>query len=122
MKLKIISIFALAVTISSCATTSSDPIAGAWIGKSAGVFFANFGPPVGDDGTGSVYAWKGGYKRVGGQLKSCSATVAVDSTYHIRALTITSDRPGEFSPSYCRELLAPNSVKPMADAKITKKS
>ena len=115
MKLKFLAIAGLAAAVSGCATTG-DPIAAAWHGKSAGKFFAKYGPPLADDGTGSVFTWKGGYKRVGGSLKSCSASIAVDGDYNIRSLTVTSDRPGETSPSYCRELLAPESIKPADQA------
>ncbi len=115
MKLKFLCLAAVAASLSACATTGgvgsmSDPIAAAWVGKSAGKFFAAYGPPLADDGTGSVFTWKGGYKRVRGEYKSCSATIAVTSDYTIRSITITGDRKGEFSPSYCRELLAPASV------------
>lgn len=103
-----------------------DPISSAWVGRSAGKFFAAYGPPLADDGTGSVFTWKGGYKRVRGDLKACSATIAVTGDYNIRSITITGDRQGEFSPSYCQELLAPTSVKPtpapQAATKPSKKS
>lgn len=114
MKLKFMLIAGLAASLSACATTGGgvDPISSAWVGKSAGKFFAAYGPPLSDDGTGSVFIWKGGYKRVRGNLKSCSASVAVTNDYKIRSITITGDRQGEYSPSYCRELLAPDSVKP----------
>jgi hypothetical protein len=128
MKLKFLGLAAVAASLSACATTGSmgDPISAAWVGKSAGKFFAAYNPPLNDDGTGSVFTWKGGYKRVRGEMKSCSATIAVSSDYTIRSITITGDRQGEFSPSYCRELLAPGSVKPtpapQAAAKPAKKA
>ena len=115
MKLKFLALAAVAASLSACATTGGslgDPISSAWVGKSAGKFFAAYGPPLNDDGTGSVFTWKGGYKRVRGEYKSCSATIAVNGDYNIRSITITGDRQGEISPSYCRELLAPGSVKP----------
>ncbi|HWU61115.1 MAG TPA: hypothetical protein VN112_03750 [Ensifer sp.] len=114
MKLKFLGMAAVAASLSACATTGGmgDPISSAWVGKSAGKFFAAYGPPLNDDGTGSVFTWKGGYKRVRGEYKSCSATIAVNGDYNIRSITITGDRQGEISPSYCRELLAPGSVKP----------
>ena len=116
MKLKVMLIAALGAGLAACATTSADPISSAWVGRSAGKFFAAYGPPLSDDGTGSVFVWKGGYKRVRGELKSCSASIAVTGDYNIRSITITGDRKGEISPSYCRELLAPNSVKPQPAA------
>ena len=128
MKLKLLALAAVAASLSACATTGGsmgDPISSAWVGKSAGKFFAAYGPPLADDGTGSVFTWKGGYKRVRGEYKSCSATIAVSGDYNIRSITITSDRQGEFSPSYCRELLAPGSVKPTAapaPAKVSAKT
>lgn len=120
MKLKVILIAALGAGLTACATTSADPISSAWVGRSAGKFFAAYGPPLADDGTGSVFVWKGGYKKVRGELKSCSASIAVSRDYNIRSITITGDRKGEVGPSYCRELLAPNSVKPQPDAKAKK--
>lgn len=114
MKLKLLALAAAAASLSACTTTGGmgDPISSAWVGKSAGKFFAAYGPPLNDDGTGSVFTWKGGYKRVRGEYKSCSATITVNGDYNIRSITITGDRQGEISPSYCRELLAPGSVKP----------
>lgn len=129
MKLKFLCLAAVAASLSACATTGgagggfgsmADPISSAWVGKSAGKFFAAYGPPLADDGTGSVFTWKGGYKRVRGEYKSCSATIAVTSDYTIRSITITGDRKGEISPSYCRELLAPGSVKPTPAATAPK--
>ncbi len=119
MKFKFLALAAVAASLSACATTGGslgDPIASAWVGKSAGKFFAAYGPPLADDGSGAVFTWKGGYKRVRGDLKSCSATIAVSGDYVIRSITITGDRQGEFSPSYCRELLAPASVVKTAPA------
>jgi hypothetical protein len=130
MKLKFMLIAGLASSLTACATTGggigADPISSAWVGRSAGKFFAAYGPPLSDDGTGSVFVWKGGYKRVHGDLKSCSASIAVTGDYNIRSITITGDRKGEISPSYCRELLAPDSVKatpaPVKPAKAAKTS
>lgn len=119
MNIKFLALAAVAASLSACATTGGslgDPISSAWVGKSAGKFFAAYGPPLADDGTGSVFTWKGGYKRVHGDYKSCSATITVNGDYNIRSITITGDRTGEFSPSYCRELLAPASVVKTAPA------
>ena len=120
MKLRLMLIAGFAAALSACATTS-DPINAAWSGKSAGTFFAKFGPPLADDGSGSVFAWKGGYKRVGGDMKSCSASVSVTDDYNIRSINVTGDRKGEHSVSYCRELLAPDSVKPQETVKVEPK-
>ncbi len=93
----------MAMALASC-STAGDPISKAWVGKSAGKFFANYGPPMGEAGP-SAYRWKGGYKTVNGSLKSCAGVVSVDGKYNIRAIKITGDRKGENGGSYCEELL-----------------
>ena len=53
-------------TIPSIPAMKADPIAERWVGKSAGGFFAAYGPPISDhdEGDGRVYNWRGGYKNV----------------------------------------------------------
>ncbi len=109
MKLRIAFFLASLLGLGAC-TTANDPISVAWKGKSAGQFFARFGPPSGESGP-NTYRWKGAYARVNGDLKSCSATVHVDDDYRIRSVAVTADRTGANGPSYCREILAPDADK-----------
>jgi hypothetical protein len=105
----------LAIALSSCTTAkgvASNPIETRWVGRSAGEFFAKYSPPLSDydDGSNTVYNWRGGYKRIKQQngrssSVSCSAKITVSSSYVIRDITIVSDRPGANGPSYCAELL-----------------
>lgn len=122
----------LALALAGCTTTGGAPrnaVETAWNGKSAGIFFAQFGPPASDTGDGGMteYTWKGGYKTVrvpakyaegangkkGKRLSaaqtrylSCSVKLSVDETYTIRRITTISDRPGVDGASYCAEFLA----------------
>ena len=105
----------LAIALSACTTTkgvASNPIEARWVGRSAGEFFAKFSPPLSDvdDGSNTVYNWRGGYNRIKQQngrsvSVSCSAKITVSSSYTIRDIDIVSDRPGANGPSYCTELL-----------------
>jgi len=105
----------LAFTLAGCTTVSvaANPISKAWVGRSAGTFFAKYSPPLSDTDSGSstIYNWRGGYTRIkqaNGRTASvsCSARITVSESYVIRDITITSDRPGANGPSYCEELLA----------------
>lgn len=132
MTIRMIMLGGLALALAGCTTTGGAPrnaVESAWNGKSAGVFFAKFGPPVSDSGEGSMteYAWKGGYKTVRVPAKyaegangkkgkriapaqtrslSCSVKLTVDESYTIRKITTVSDRAGINGPSYCAEFLA----------------
>ena len=103
------------VALSGCTTVriADDPINKAWVGRSAGTFFARYNPPLSDveAGSSTVYNWRGGYKRIkqaNGRSASvsCSAKITVSQDYSIRDITVTADRPGATGPSYCQELLA----------------
>lgn len=103
------------LALSGCTTVgiSDNPISKRWVGRSAGEFFARYSPPLSDvdAGSGTVYNWRGGYKRIKQEngrsaSVSCSAKITVSDSYVIRDITITSDRPGATGPSYCEELLA----------------
>lgn len=115
MSLRIIASTAvLAIALSACTTTSApaNPIEARWLGQSAGKFFAAYSPPLSDTPAGAttLYNWRGGYNRIkleNGRTAnvSCAAQLTVDASYTIRAIRITSDRPGARGPSYCEELL-----------------
>nr|WP_316653021.1 hypothetical protein [uncultured Gellertiella sp.] len=113
--------------LAGCTTTGGTPrnaLESQWNGKSAGIFFANYGPPLSDSSEGgvTVYSWRGGYKTVhvpapaaGGKkgkhgpsrtrYLSCAVQLHVDEHYKIRSITAISDRPGVKGPSYCAEFL-----------------
>jgi hypothetical protein len=119
--------FAAVVTalLASCTTTgivSSDPLSQRWVGAEAGKFFAAYGPPAGDEDSGSTssYVWKGGYKTVRvaaqGQGKakkktttrylSCTVKLTVNDSYKITSIKAISDRAGlEGAPSWCAQFL-----------------
>ncbi|MBB3297828.1 hypothetical protein ACC764_31455 [Rhizobium ruizarguesonis] len=122
----------LAIALAGCTTIPSagNPIEARWVGKSAGIFFAAYGPPISDSEQGSttVYTWRGGYKTVripakyaegadgkrGKQIASartaylrCQAEITTSSDYTIRDIRTVADIPGVNGPSYCAEFLAP---------------
>ena len=112
-------------TIPSIPAMKADPIAERWVGKSAGGFFAAYGPPISDhdEGDGRVYNWRGGYKNVKVTARpaadgkkatgartlylSCKADIVTNQSYVIRSVHILGDQPGVSGSSYCAELLAP---------------
>ena len=102
------------LTLSACTTVpvAQNPINTAWVGRSAGIFFARYNPPLSDveAGSSTIYNWRGGYKRIkqanGRSVSvSCAAKITVSENYTIRDITVTSDRPGTTGSSYCEELL-----------------
>jgi len=129
MNIRMISAAGLLTALAGCTTVSTaipimkaNPVEAYWSGKSAGKFFAAYGPPISDhdDGGGRVYNWRGGYKkaRIGGQTAdggkpartvnlSCKADITTSSDYVIRSVRILGDMPGVNGPSYCQELLIP---------------
>ncbi|MGZ2482483.1 hypothetical protein ACVITL_001006 [Rhizobium pisi] len=132
MKLRTMTAAGLAIALAGCTTIPSagNPIEARWVGKSAGLFFAAYGPPISDreEGSGTVYTWRGGYKTVripakyaegadgkrGKQIASartsylrCQAEITTSSDYTIRDIRTVADIPGVDGPSYCAEFLAP---------------
>jgi hypothetical protein len=129
MNIRMFSAAGLIMTLAGCTTVSipimkANPVEAYWSGRSAGKFFAAFGPPISDhdDGGGRVYNWRGGYKkaRIDGQAAdgtpakgartvnlSCRADITTSSDYVIRSIHIIGDMPGTTGPSYCTELLVP---------------
>lgn len=135
MRLRSVTLAGLAIALSACTTTNTpslsvkNPVETRWVGQSAGVFFAKFGPPLSDVDSGSTttFNWRGGYKtakipakveagkdgKPGRQTASartaylsCTVQLVVDSDYKIRSVRTVSDRPGVNGPSYCAEFLA----------------
>jgi hypothetical protein len=132
MKLRTFATAGLALLLAGCTTIpmAADPISSYWVGKSAGKFFAAFGPPLtdADTGNGNIYTWKGGYKTVsipakyaeaadgkrGKQISParkqylrCSAEITTNSDYSIRTIRVSGDVAGTNGPSYCAEVLIP---------------
>lgn len=124
----------LAMALSACTTTTpslapKNAVETRWVGQSAGVFFAKYGPPLSDvdSGNTTTFTWRGGYKTAkipakfdegrdgkrGRQISSartsylsCTVQLVVGSDYKIRSVRTVSDRPGVNGPSYCAEFLA----------------
>ncbi|MBZ5761122.1 MULTISPECIES: hypothetical protein [Rhizobium] len=133
MNIRMFSAAGLMMALAGCTTVSNvatipmmkaNPVQDYWSGRSAGKFFAAYGPPISDhdDGGGRVYNWRGGYKKVRVETKtadgapgkpartvnlSCKADITTSSDYVIRSIRIVGDMPGVNGPSYCAELLIP---------------
>lgn len=132
MNFRMITLGALGLALTGCTTTGvglpANALESHWNGKSAGIFFANFGPPLSDTDEGGLthYTWRGGYKTMRVPAKyaetkdgkkgkrlaaaqtrylSCTVKVSVDSSYTIRGIKTISDRAGLNGPSYCAEFL-----------------
>ena len=96
-----------AVLVSACTTASvpSNPLEARWNGKSAGAFFAAFGPQVSDragNGGTTVYIWRGGFSRG----RSCTVELTVNKDYTIRKINAVSDRVDpKGGPSHCEKTL-----------------
>lgn len=135
MRFSSVTLVGLALALSACTTSTpisiaaKSPVETRWVGQSAGVFFAKFGPPLSDTQSGSdtVFNWRGGYKtakvpaqyakgsdgKPGKQTApartaylSCTIQLTVSGDYKIRSIRTVSDRPGVNGPSYCAEFLA----------------
>ena len=86
MLFRSITLAGLAIALSACTTstgsapsfTQKSPVETRWVGQSAGIFFAKFGPPLSDTETGSstIYNWRGGYKKATVPARSKMARTA----------------------------------------------
>jgi len=96
---------ALALTACTTATVASNPLQARWNGKSAGIFFAAYGPPISDvagAGGTTLYKWRGGFVRG----KSCTVELTVSNTYRINNIRAVGDRADEKGgPSHCEKVL-----------------
>jgi hypothetical protein len=107
MRFRLAVLSALAVVLSACTTASvpSNPLQERWNGKSAGEFFAAYGPPNSDragPGGTTVNTWRGGF--TGG--RSCSVELTVNKDYTIRTIRAVSDRiDPNGGPSHCEKTL-----------------
>jgi hypothetical protein len=104
-RLALLAVFAAALSACTTAGVASNPLEARWNGKSAGAFFAAYGPPVSDTagaGGTSTYIWRGGFSRG----KSCLVELSVGKDYQIRRIRALSDRPGtNGGPTHCEQTL-----------------
>lgn len=96
----------IALALSACTSTgpvATDPVSARWVGKSAGEFFAAYGPPLTDKEAGSatLYTWRGGFRGP----RVCAVELTVGGDYRIRKIRATRDHPGKIGPSHCAEVL-----------------
>ncbi len=107
MKSRIAILAGITLAVAGCTTTSvaSNPLQARWNGKTAGSFFAAYGPPLSDiDGAGgtTLYNWRGGFAKG----RSCQVELTVDSDYRIRTIRAVNDSPDpKGGPSHCEKVL-----------------
>lgn len=104
-RLALLAVSAAALSACTTAGVASNPLDARWNGKSAGAFFAAYGPPVSDTagaGGTSTYIWRGGFSRG----KSCLVELSVGKDYQIKRIKALSDRPGtNGGPTHCEQTL-----------------
>lgn len=107
MKFRLAIVAVSAAFLSACTTASiaSNPLQARWNGKSAGAFFAAYGPPVSDSGGAlgaTQYTWRGGFR--GG--RPCVVELTVNKSYTITSIRAVSDRVDpKGGPSHCEKTL-----------------
>lgn len=131
MRMRAFTAAGLMLALTACATTggTGNAVQAKWVGRPAGAFFAQFGPPNSDSAEGKMtaYSWRGGYKtrttpaqyeqldggkrgkmtaRARTEYLSCSVRLKVSDDYVIRDVEIVADRPGLNGQTYCEEFLA----------------
>lgn len=104
-RLAILSIVAVGLTACTTAAVPSNPLQERWNSKSAGAFFAAFGPQVSDTagpGGTTLYTWRGGF----GSGRPCVVQLAVNKDYTIKTISAVSDRVDpKGGPSHCEKTL-----------------
>lgn len=104
-RLALLAVSAAALSACTTAGVPSNPLEKRWNGKSAGTFFATYGPPISDTagaGGSSTYIWRGGFSRG----KSCRVEMKVDKDYRISRIRAVSDRiDPKGGPSHCEQTL-----------------
>lgn len=99
----------LALAVTGCTsvapTVATTPLESRWIGRTAGEFFAAYGPPVNDiagsDGT-TLYTWRGGFMN----RRACQVELGVNADYKIRKIRPVVDRKDpNGGPSHCEKVL-----------------
>jgi hypothetical protein len=97
----------IALALSGCttATVASNPLQARWNGKTAGSFFAAYGPPLSDmagPGGTTLYKWRGGFSKG----KSCSVELTVNESYRINNIRAIGDRVDpKGGASHCEKAL-----------------
>ena len=97
----------VALALTACTTVSvpTNPLQARWNGKTAGSFFAAYGPPISDTaGTGgtTLYKWRGGFAKG----KSCSVELTVNEAYRITSIRAVGDRVDpKGGPTHCEKVL-----------------
>ena len=96
---------ALALTACTTATIAANPLQARWNGKTAGSFFAAYGPPLSDEpsmGGSTLYKWRGGFAKG----KSCTVELTVNEAYRISNIRAVSDRiDPKGGPTHCEKVL-----------------
>lgn len=98
---------ALAVTGCTSVPTSvpTSALETRWTGRTAGEFFAAYGPPVSDiSGSNgmTLYSWRGGFIN----RRACQVELAVSADYKIRKIRTVVDRKDpKGGPSHCERVL-----------------
>ncbi|WP_417415782.1 hypothetical protein [Hoeflea sp.] len=104
-RLAILAVSAAALTACTTASVPSNPLQKRWNGKSAGAFFAAYGPPISDTvgmGGTTQYRWRGGYARG----KRCLVELTVSKDYTIKTINAVSDHiDPKGGPSHCEKTL-----------------
>jgi len=104
-RIAILSGVALALAGCTAVTVASNPLQARWGGKTAGSFFAAYGPPISDTGgTGgaTLYKWRGGFAKG----KSCTVELTVNESYRIVTIRAVGDRVDpKGGPTHCEKVL-----------------
>jgi len=97
----------LTLALAGCTTVTvaSNPLQARWNGKTAGSFFAAYGPPISDiDGPGgtTLYKWRGGFSKG----RSCTVELTVNEAYKIDNIRAIGDRVDpKGGPTHCEKAL-----------------
>lgn len=107
MKSRIAILAGVALALAGCttATVASNPLQARWNGKTAGSFFAAYGPPISDtasSGGTTLYKWRGGFAKG----KSCTVELSVNEAYKINNIRAVADRVDpKGGPTHCEKVL-----------------
>jgi hypothetical protein len=97
----------VALALTACTTVSvpTNPLQARWNGKTAGSFFAAYGPPLSDtagSGGTTLYKWRGGFVKG----KSCTVELSVNDAYKIASIRTVADRVDpKGGPTHCEKVL-----------------
>ncbi|MGQ3211472.1 hypothetical protein [Shinella sp.] len=97
----------LTLALAGCTTVTiaSNPLQARWNGKTAGSFFAAYGPPISDiagSGGTTLYKWRGGFSKG----RSCTVELTVNEAYKIDTIRAIGDRVDpNGGPTHCEKVL-----------------